>query len=307
VSALVELGGDALAHDTYGDTPLHHAAGEGHLATIKLLLELGANVHAQAKDGQTPLHYAAIAGCLETVHLLVEIGGSGAVDTQDAKKCTPLHYAASNGHDAVVSFLKKNSKRKQRRPKSTTSPVVDQAAWADAEAIAAAMGALLIAEEEVQKQSLPPPLPSKQGNSNKARKPRHRRKANTNKLVAGSVEINEASSEAISDSVASSSGKRDDGIYAGDDMGKKNALRGSEPFGEVNAHGEKGSTGLVFDDGGQGHDNEPENVSPNILHPHHSPIPTTNKVKWADIEEDEEDADDVIWNMLTRRFVLKWS
>jgi hypothetical protein len=97
----------------------------------------------------------------------MEMGGSRTL-TQVALGRAPLQRAESNGHEAVVSFLKKNLINK-RRPKSTTAPVADLAAQAAAEAAAAAMATLLIAEEEDQKQA----LPSKQGKSNKAKKQRN--------------------------------------------------------------------------------------------------------------------------------------
>jgi death-associated protein kinase len=58
IRELVALGGDALAQDTSGHTPLHHAARAGQEETVKLLLELGANVHAQDAHGTTPLQCA---------------------------------------------------------------------------------------------------------------------------------------------------------------------------------------------------------------------------------------------------------
>src|SRR5882762_6488923 len=45
--------------DNGGSTPLHHAAGFGTVATLKLLLDKGANVNATNRMGSTPLHWAA--------------------------------------------------------------------------------------------------------------------------------------------------------------------------------------------------------------------------------------------------------
>jgi hypothetical protein len=111
---------------------------------------------------------------------------------------------------AVVGFLWRQAINK-RRPKSTTAPVVDPAALDAAEVAAAAMAALLIAEEANQKQA----LPSKHGNSNKARKQRNRRKTNLDELEAGS----EGHNEGLSGKVASSSGMRD-GVGERDDMAR---------------------------------------------------------------------------------------
>jgi hypothetical protein len=77
------------------------------------------------------------------------------------------------------------------------------------------MATLLIAEEEDEKQA----LPSRQGNSNKARKHRNRRKANPDKLGTGFKERNEA----LSSRLASSSGRRGSAGKR-DDMARDTAL-----------------------------------------------------------------------------------
>src|SRR5437667_9878279 len=46
------------AQDRGGSTPLHHAAGFGALATIKLLLDKGADVNAANRHKSTPLFWA---------------------------------------------------------------------------------------------------------------------------------------------------------------------------------------------------------------------------------------------------------
>ena len=166
-----------------------------------MLVESGANVHAQVKSGKTPLYFAE--------HL---------------------------GHEALVSFLRTKAQN-MRRSKSTTASVINSARSA-AEVAAFAMAALLIAEEEDQKQALPP----RQGNSDKARKPRNRRKANPDKLDTGS----KGHDEALRSSVASSSGRRDSAGER-DDMTRDAALHTD---GEINAYG-------GGDNNGRSH-NEPE-------------------------------------------------
>src|SRR5205085_65149 len=46
------------AHDRAGATPLHHSAGFGNLATMKLLVEHGADVNAVNKRKSTPLFWS---------------------------------------------------------------------------------------------------------------------------------------------------------------------------------------------------------------------------------------------------------
>ena len=62
------------AHDRAGATPLHHAAGFGNLATMKLLVEHGADVTHKDKDGYTPLWYARRFGDPTLTRLLRQHG-----------------------------------------------------------------------------------------------------------------------------------------------------------------------------------------------------------------------------------------
>ena len=68
IKLLVQLGANKEAKNAnvYGETPLHCAAGNGHVEAIKLLVQLGANKearHGRAKSyGGTALHCAAGTG-----------------------------------------------------------------------------------------------------------------------------------------------------------------------------------------------------------------------------------------------------
>lgn len=67
------------AGDVEGRSPLHFAAGFGHLDIAKLLIEEGANLEAQDSKGNTPLHYSAGYGRTLLVGwgLGTEIAGQG--------------------------------------------------------------------------------------------------------------------------------------------------------------------------------------------------------------------------------------
>ena len=104
VKPLLERGADVECKDTYGQTPLSWAAGNGHEAVVKLLLEKEADVECKDTYGRTPLGWAAGNGHEAVVKLLLEKGAD--VECKDTGfGQTPLSRAAGNGHEAVVKLL----------------------------------------------------------------------------------------------------------------------------------------------------------------------------------------------------------
>mmetsp|Transcript_39681 Transcript_39681/g.66593 ORF Transcript_39681/g.66593 Transcript_39681/m.66593 type:complete len:445 (+) Transcript_39681:802-2136(+) len=226
VRLLVKLGGDVLAQDAYGLTPLDWAADRKQLETLRVLVELGDVVYARAADGITPLYE----------------------------------------HDAVVSTPKKNARSKRRPtsttpvvdpawPRATGFPQqpvavistvdhpvgshsLDPAAQATAEVamamaiiiliiimITKLLAALWVAAEDGDLKRAPP---SKQGSSNKARK------------------------HSIDTNMASSSGRRDN-VGERDNTGR-NAARHIKPDGHMDAHGgEKRASHVATDNEGKSH------------------------------------------------------
>ena len=98
--------------DEEGRTPLHHAAGHGHLSIVKFILPFLSDKSPKSGLGShklTPLHLAASSGHLDIVEYLEEINeevinpGTGI----KGDGFTPLHYAATYGHLNVVSFYTK--------------------------------------------------------------------------------------------------------------------------------------------------------------------------------------------------------
>ncbi|KAJ1261148.1 hypothetical protein BS78_09G006100 [Paspalum vaginatum] len=94
--------------DDDGETPLIHAARQGHLHTAKYLLDHGADPSVATNLGATALHHAAGIGNTELMKLLLAKG----VDVESESDAgTPLVWAAGHAQqDAVKLLLQHNAK-----------------------------------------------------------------------------------------------------------------------------------------------------------------------------------------------------
>ncbi|XP_052192696.1 uncharacterized protein LOC127801521 isoform X2 [Diospyros lotus] len=90
-----------------GETPLLHAARQGHSATVKYLIECGANPAIASELGATALHHVAGTGDIELLRFLL----SKDVDVNSQSDAgTPLVWAAGHGQqDAVKVLLEHNA------------------------------------------------------------------------------------------------------------------------------------------------------------------------------------------------------
>lgn len=99
-------------------TALYRAAKAGDIPTMQLLLAAGADAKVALKDGATPLMTASGQGLdlsdgeptpptddrrKEAIQLLMDHGAD--LNAIDGNGLTALHYAATNGNDAVVQYL----------------------------------------------------------------------------------------------------------------------------------------------------------------------------------------------------------
>jgi len=108
---LIEKKANLELRDTYGNTPLIHAAHNGNKnysdtqqKIIKLLIDRGANVNAQNNNGPTALIYAAHNKNKEIVKLLVDAGAN--VNIKEIKTGqTALHLAANNDDKDMIELL----------------------------------------------------------------------------------------------------------------------------------------------------------------------------------------------------------
>ena len=73
---------DVDVKDSAGETPLHHAAGNGHVSVVATLLAAGAAVTVKDNDGETPLHNAAGNGHVSVVATLLAAGGGCGCERQ---------------------------------------------------------------------------------------------------------------------------------------------------------------------------------------------------------------------------------
>ena len=97
---LLARGVDPNSVDPNGNPLLYTAARAGYGATVDVLLAAKVQVDAKNRFGDTPLMGAALSGQLDIVRKLRARGAA-----LEPAGWTPLIYAATGGHDAVVIYL----------------------------------------------------------------------------------------------------------------------------------------------------------------------------------------------------------
>nr|XP_060625989.1 ankyrin repeat and SOCS box protein 11 isoform X2 [Anolis sagrei ordinatus] len=81
---------------------LHEACLGGHVACAKVLLEHGARVNAVTLDGITPLFNACCSGSAACVNMLLEYGARPQLENHFA---SPIHESAKRGHRECMEIL----------------------------------------------------------------------------------------------------------------------------------------------------------------------------------------------------------
>ncbi|GMH34953.1 hypothetical protein BSKO_02814 [Bryopsis sp. KO-2023] len=112
VKALIFMGLDVNTQDEHSRemTPLHRAAGFGHLSIVGTLLSAGAVVDKKCNIGGTPLHVASLSGHPTVVKALLHAGAY--VDAQTNQGETALHVASMCGHLDTARELINHDARK---------------------------------------------------------------------------------------------------------------------------------------------------------------------------------------------------
>jgi ankyrin repeat protein len=105
---LLEQGADANAQEEGGDSVLHFAARVGNVMTMKQLLEHTRNPEPRSDSpepnyGRTPLHVAAGHGHVDVMEYLLGKGAN--IESRDARQQTALHMAAGNGNVKASRLL----------------------------------------------------------------------------------------------------------------------------------------------------------------------------------------------------------
>ncbi|KIV89792.1 hypothetical protein PV10_07167 [Exophiala mesophila] len=104
---LIEEQGNDLCLDSrnsYGSTPLHEAAMNGHVATAKVLIEHGSSVLWTNYGHSTPLYLAVTFGQTAMIKFLLEHGRTQ-LDLKGPNDFTPLHKAVEQGNEEMVALF----------------------------------------------------------------------------------------------------------------------------------------------------------------------------------------------------------
>jgi len=92
-----------LREEDFGKTPLHFAATNGYVETVRFLLRNGANPIPRALDLWTPMHYAAENGHPEVIKVLLDYGADP--DLRNETSQIPAHLAAIYVHPTSFQVL----------------------------------------------------------------------------------------------------------------------------------------------------------------------------------------------------------
>ena len=105
VSLLLNEGCPITVVSSKGSGIINMATVHGQICMIEMLAGKGLDVNKGDDNGWTPLHSAAAEGLLHSVRTLVRLGGRKSMTKVAGTDGTPLHQAVLKGHKDIVLFL----------------------------------------------------------------------------------------------------------------------------------------------------------------------------------------------------------
>lgn len=103
IESLLNRGGDVMARDLFGNTPLHNACALGDKNVIQSLLAHGANPNVNNNNGESPFNHVVYAGQTDIVRLMLQNGAD--IQPQNMDFWRPLYLASIYGREETVSVL----------------------------------------------------------------------------------------------------------------------------------------------------------------------------------------------------------
>ena len=106
---LMERDGNASKRDWEGLTPLHVAANDGDVTSVRILLNSAGgqqSLNAASKIGDSPLHMACKKGNKESARIL--INNNATLNNTNTYGATPLYNSIANNHEELTWFLLDN-------------------------------------------------------------------------------------------------------------------------------------------------------------------------------------------------------
>ncbi|XP_044499913.1 ankyrin-1-like [Mangifera indica] len=122
---LEELNLDVNTQDEDGETPILHAARQGHAETVKYLFEHGANPAIPSNLGATALHHSAGIGNIELLKYLLSKGVE--VDSE-SDSGTPLVWAAGHAQQDAVKVLLEHHANPNAETEDNITPLLSAVA-----------------------------------------------------------------------------------------------------------------------------------------------------------------------------------
>ncbi|XP_035253343.1 ankyrin repeat and SAM domain-containing protein 4B [Anguilla anguilla] len=106
-------GGDPDRSDIWGNTPLHHAANNGHMAILSFLVNFGANLFSLDNDFHSAMDVAASRDRMDCVRFLDTAASQQTA--RNAKKVAKLKEQAAKEAERRVKMCEKVKKRHQSK------------------------------------------------------------------------------------------------------------------------------------------------------------------------------------------------